>query len=195
MTLWNLLIVVCFAVLYFGLGLVFGQLRRLRDEIRIHYSDREFPDPEAEPVDPLEEREPVPEQKPPPVVFPEETLQIVRQDLANVQSRILSAVNAIPSRLAPELEGLHRQLQADVESLYRQMQYLERNLTRVGRGGGGGGSSDGGGGDTASGEDRYSEARLLLANGVDEDRVIEKTGLTVEEVSLLRKLAMDPERA
>ncbi|MBF0610533.1 MAG: hypothetical protein G8345_08385 [Magnetococcales bacterium] len=193
MNLWNLLIVLCFVVLYVGLGLVFDQMRRLRDELRVHFAEKKFPDPLSEgDEDPLDEREDKEDPRLDSPSFPEETLHVLRQELANAQSRILTAINAVPARLAPELEGLHRQLQADVEAIYRQMQFMERNLSRVGRSSP---TSEPSSPLDSPAEDRYTEARLLLANGMDEDRVIEKTGLTVEEVSLLKKLAMDPDRS
>lgn len=169
MTFWNFLVVLCFALLYAGLVLVFLQLRRLRDEIRIHHATTKFPEPAFEaPPAPRPSREGVDEGE-----EEGECTRTVRQGLMEVRAQLLALQEGlreeIPAQILPELEAIQRQLS-----------YVAHSAATAGVVGGGGGAQDN--------ETAYREARLLLANGVDEDRVVDETGLTVEEVSLLRRL-------
>ncbi|MBF0178812.1 MAG: hypothetical protein HQM03_02170 [Magnetococcales bacterium] len=156
MNIWNLMVVVCFGTLYLALTLVFLQIQKLREELKLSRAE-----PEVESLDPTE------------------YMSMIRREIAAFEERFESAISAIPEQLRKDLQGI----QADLRFLSRPM-----------AGGTMGKMSDvmvGGGGSNMS--DAYREARLLLANGVDEERVINETGLAVEEVSLLKRLGRNPD--
>lgn len=207
-SLWNLLVVVCFALLYWAVAMVFLQLRRLRDELKVQHTPSRFPEMDQE----GEERE---EPPPPPAMDPR-LLHAVVQDA--VQKSMQHALEDFPVPSAPARESdLNREvvrelirrefsalekkleeltssvstdLQREIGTLQREMRYLERALNAL--------NAPPATANRAMGEppaspkdEAYREARLLLSNGVDEERVIEETGLSVEEVSLLKRLSQD----
>ncbi len=150
MTIWNLLVVVCFITLYFAVFLVFIQVQKLRDELKAARAE-----PDVEPFEPAE------------------YIGAIRRELSSLEGRIDHSLRAIPEQLKTELQSL----QAD-------MQYL----VRPGSGGTFNKPSETNSSGQSNMSDAYREARLLLANGVDEERVISETGLAVEEVSLLKRI-------
>lgn len=151
MTIWNLLVVICFVALYLAVSLVFLQVQKLREELKSGIRPSE---PEMEPMD------------------PSELLIGVRREIAALEERLEAGMRAIPE-----------QLQGDLRAIQADLRFL-------GRPSGGGvsmaKSNDASGPSNMS--DTYREARLLLSNGVDEERVVNETGLTVEEVSLLKRI-------
>ncbi|MBF0418996.1 MAG: hypothetical protein HQL78_02395 [Magnetococcales bacterium] len=163
MNYWNILIILCFFILYMGLALVFGQLRGLRDDLA--RLTREV----AASRDPVEE---------------DEGEGAVDRGIVELQRRLqqlgvelLNAMDRLPKTMHDELDAI----QGEIRLLGRSMTPMNMNL---GMGAGRGAEVDEGNKTNA-----YREARLLLANNVDEERVIVETGLTVEEVSLLKRMA------
>lgn len=181
MTFWNLLVVLCFAVLYAGLVLVFLQLRRLRDEIRIHHTDNTFPEPSFGGLPPhpaLREGE---QDR---LESVQQGLEELGQGLLEVGQGLVEVRNQLHALRSGMLESLAAQLQPEFDAIQRQLNYLAHQPAA---GGAGLGSA------SAGAQDRdaaYQNARMLLANGVDEDRVVDETGLAMEEVSLLKRLMM-----
>ncbi|MBF0270527.1 MAG: hypothetical protein HQL98_00435 [Magnetococcales bacterium] len=117
-----------------------------------------------------------------PDVEPVDTLECVntvRREIANLEERLDSAIRAIPEQLQKDLQGI----QSDLRFMARPG---PGSGNMMNMGGHGSKLSENNG--PASMSDAYREARLLLANGVDEDRVVNETGLAVEEVSLLKRL-------
>ncbi|ABK45527.1 hypothetical protein Mmc1_3036 [Magnetococcus marinus MC-1] len=177
MSLWNLLVVVCFAVLYMGMMLIFSQLRQLRgdlravepgmddDRISMVESEVMMDDPVPAPVMGMD----------PAVVMAEgrEQTEIILEELAGVEDRILRTV-----------EGLPEQIQSGLDALQKELRYLDRGMPSQHHH-----EPQSSNHSQGAKPDAYREAKLLLSNGVDEERVIEETGLTVEEVSLLKRLS------
>ncbi|MBF0628292.1 MAG: hypothetical protein HQL91_08720 [Magnetococcales bacterium] len=160
MNIWNLLVVVCFIALYLAVSLVFIQVQKLRDELKASRAE-----PDVEPVDAAE------------------CVNTIRREIANLEERLESAVRAIP-------EQIHKDLQKEMQGIQNDLRYLSRpGPVGMNMGGVvGHGSKLSENGSPVNMADAYREARLLLANGVDEDRVVNETGLAVEEVSLLKRL-------
>ncbi len=152
MNYWNLLIVVCFAVLYMGLVVVFTQLRRMRNEMKTYHDNLH-----AQQADPNSDHRAYAE--------------MVRRQLAIIEVQL-----GIQTRMVGE------RLQGELQAIQREMRFLNRPV------------HDGGGRaslhptETRSRESTYREAQLLLSNGVNEDRVISETGLSEEEVRLLKRI-------
>lgn len=161
---WGLLLVVlCFAVLYLGVVMVFMQIRGLRDELKIQNSPSHFPDPTLGDRDNDRDEE------------LDERLSALQRDLMRFQENI-----------SQELETIPGQLQSDLEAIHRQLRYLDRSLSMlIGVQGAPASPSEMASRDR---EDAHSEAKRLLQNGVPEERVIDQTGLSVEEVSLIRRM-------
>ncbi len=155
MNYWNLLVVLCFVVLYLGIALVFIQLRRLRDDL--------------------------------------EGLELgMRESGSGNTGGSRECAERIQQSMLSMEENLHNRSRIMFEDLREELDAIRSDLRFMGQSGGGGGirgnviaESTG----NSSKSDAYREARLLLANGVDEERVITETGLTVEEVSLLKRIA------
>ncbi|MEG3640141.1 hypothetical protein [Magnetococcus sp. PR-3] len=174
MSLWNLLVVVCFAILYMGMVLIFSQLKQLRGDLRAvgpALDDEDMALVETEVM--MEDPVPAPVGVDPSVVVAEnrEQTEIILEELAGVEDRILRTV-----------EGLPDQVQSGMEDLQKELRYLDRGMpTQV--------EASTAAQPASAKPDAYREAKLLLSNGVDEERVIEETGLTVEEVSLLKRLS------
>ncbi|MEO5363779.1 MAG: hypothetical protein H7838_09185 [Magnetococcus sp. DMHC-8] len=151
MNYWNLLIVVCFAVLYMGLVVVFTQLRRMRNEMKTYHDNLQ-----AQQADPNADHRAYAE--------------MIRRQLAIIEVQL-----GIQTRMVGE------RLQGELQAIQREMRFLTR-------------PTDGSGrnpihpAETRSRESTYREAQLLLSNGVNEDRVISETGLTEEEVRLLKRI-------
>ncbi|MBF0400885.1 MAG: hypothetical protein HQL80_01835 [Magnetococcales bacterium] len=155
MSYWNLLIVICFAVLYMGLVLVFAQLRRMRNEVKEYHDHIQ-----AQHADPNSDHRAYAE--------------MIRRQLAIIEVQL-----GIQTRMVGE------RLQGELQAIQREMRYLNRP-THDGEGGGRAGNihpSEG-----RSRENTYREAQLLLSNGVNEERVIIETGLSEEEVRLLKRI-------
>ncbi|MBF0160835.1 MAG: hypothetical protein HQL88_00975 [Magnetococcales bacterium] len=152
MNYWNLLIVVCFAVLYMGLVVVFAQLRRMRHEMKEHH-------------------EQLLTQQTDPNTDHRAYAEMIRRQLAIIEVQL-----GIQTRMVGE------RLQGELQAIQREMRFLNRP------------THDGGGRaplhptESRSREHTYREAQLLLSNGVNEERVIAETGLTEEEVRLLKRL-------
>ncbi|MBF0424249.1 MAG: hypothetical protein HQL66_00290 [Magnetococcales bacterium] len=163
MTLWNLIVVVCLMLLYMGIGVVFFQVRRLRDEIRASAERNEPVAVEHEPEWDAQK-------------IADGVVEPILQELGAMEEKIMRDMAELPKRFGEELEEIRR----EVQFLQRPNQVVMNAPTAESRSGG-------------SKRDAYREAKLLLTNGVDEERVIEETGLTVEEVSLLKRLS-SPER-
>ncbi|MBF0108498.1 MAG: hypothetical protein HQL76_04930 [Magnetococcales bacterium] len=94
-------------------------------------------------------------------------------------TELLDAMDKLPKAFRDDLNAI----QGEINQLHRSMGTLNMGM---------GGGRSGGDGDDAAKSNTYREARLLLANNVDEERVIQETGLTVEEVSLLKRIANKP---
>ncbi len=161
MTYWNIIVIVCFFILYLGLTLVFGQLRGLREDIaRLNR--------EMAPKEPVENNDGA-------------VLQLHGR-LQQLGTELLDAVEALPKTFREDLNAIQNEL----NQLHRSVGAMNLSMNSVGRGGGNSDTDD------SSKTNAYREARLLLANNVDEERVIQETGLTVEEVSLLKRIANKP---
>ncbi|MBF0134920.1 MAG: hypothetical protein H7833_07090 [Magnetococcus sp. DMHC-1] len=164
MTLWNLIVVLCLMLLYMGIGFIFLQIRRLREEIK---SSAERSSPVVTDAEPALDPQKVAD---------------------GIVEPILQELGAMEDKLLQEMTGLSKQFGGELDEIRREMQFMQRSSpssnntssTEVRNG--------------AGKRDAYREAKLLLTNGVDEERVIEETGLTVEEVSLLKRLS-NPDRA
>ncbi|MEO5377967.1 MAG: hypothetical protein H7832_09340 [Magnetococcus sp. DMHC-6] len=159
MTAWNLIIVLCFSVLYMGIALVYVQLRRLRDEMRLRTLE-----PKKEEVE-VEE------------FGSRQCAETILRRLTSTEERLNNTLQAIEAHLQPELEAIrvdlgslsrHTQQSVNIHHVEAPIQASSTQGNKV---------------------DAYREARLLLSNGVDEDRVVDETGLTVEEVSLLKRMS------
>ncbi|MEO5352976.1 MAG: hypothetical protein H7835_07165 [Magnetococcus sp. XQGC-1] len=152
MNYWNLLIVVCFVVLYMGLVLIFSQLRRIRNDIK-------------------EQNDLIQAQQTDPNSDHRAYAEMIRRQLAIIEVQL-----GIQTRMVGE------RLQGELQAIQREMRYLNR-------------PAEGGVSrpplhptDNRSRENTYREAQLLLSNGVNEDRVIAETGLSEEEVRLLKRI-------
>ncbi|MBF0286131.1 MAG: DUF2802 domain-containing protein, partial [Magnetococcales bacterium] len=114
-----------------------------------------------------------------------EIASVVRREVDGLRKHMEVMVEAVPGSIQPELEALRRELR-----------YLERALAQpvapppalppMQRGREMLPSSP-----PPDSDDPYEKARQLLARGEDEERVIEETGLSVEEVSLLMRLIQE----
>ncbi|MBF0455621.1 MAG: hypothetical protein HQL72_12500 [Magnetococcales bacterium] len=155
---WNLLVVLCFVILYLGVALVFVQLRRLRDELH-HLST----------LNATEEK---------PADDSRTCAEIILRRLTSFETNMTTTLEAIPAHLKSDLESIQGELRflAQPSSGGMSNNAMERQ------------SSSRGGGGSGKDSDAYREARLLLVNGVDEERVVSETGLAVEEVSLLKRM-------
>ena len=153
MTFWNLIVVLCFLVLYLGVVLVFAQLRRLREEIHQRNGQQQQG---------------------------ERDFEVLASTLTENMQRELASWG---DHLVTRMEKISQQIQGDLDAVRADMRFRDRSSS-------GGMSKTIQESDlTVEKEDAYREARLLLSNGVDEERVINETGLTVEEVSLLKRIA------
>ncbi|MBF0423927.1 MAG: hypothetical protein HQL73_13150 [Magnetococcales bacterium] len=160
MTYWNIIVVFCFFVLYMGLALVFGQLRSLREDVaRLTREVIASRDP-GEDEEEGEERSAVMD---------------LHRRVQQLGTELLDAMDKLP-----------RTVHGELESIQSEIRLLSRSMTPMNVGVG---SVRGGDNEEAYKTNAYREARLLLANDVDEERVIAETGLTVEEVSLLKRMA------
>lgn len=154
MDYWNLLIVICFAVLYMGLVFVFTQLRRMRDEVKAYHDQ-------------------IQEQQADPNTDHRAYAEMIRRQLAIIEVQL-----GIQTRMVGE------RLQGELQAIQREMRFLNRPThDNVG-----GGRAAAHPGDNRSRESTYREAQLLLSNGVNEERVITETGLSEEEVRLLKRI-------
>lgn len=162
-SLWNLLVVLCFVILYLTVALVFVQVRRLRDDI-LHLAALNAAAPVADEKD----------------------------DSRTCAELILRRLTSFELNMTTTLEAIPSQLKSDLDSIYGELRFLAQsnNSGNISSKQSDGQGSMRGGGSSNHGQesDAYREARLLLANGVDEERVVNETGLTVEEVSLLKRM-------
>ncbi|MBF0175611.1 MAG: hypothetical protein HQL63_02000 [Magnetococcales bacterium] len=163
MTLWNFLVILCLMLLYMGIGIIFLQIRRLREDVKAA-AER------AAPV--LRESEPELD----PQKVADGIVEPILQELGAMEDKLVHEMSGLPKRFSEELEGIRREVQF-MQQRSNPMPTNTGNEVRDGPGK----------------RDAYREAKLLLTNGVDEERVIEETGLTVEEVSLLKRLS-NPDR-
>ncbi|MBF0590000.1 MAG: hypothetical protein HQL53_12840 [Magnetococcales bacterium] len=121
----------------------------------------------------------------------QEYLEALIRGVRLVERKVDDVLAMTPEQVLPELGEIKRRLgdmdrsaqhhQAQQPTPQSQMNMNISSMSHQDRGGRSADSSSGKG-------DAYREARLLLANGVDEERVINETGLTVEEVSLLKRI-------
>ncbi|MBF0187824.1 MAG: hypothetical protein HQL50_07850 [Magnetococcales bacterium] len=172
MTVWNMVMILCLAILYLGTTLVYLQIRKLRDELRSIQQATHSNDPALDRASAEESAR--------------GCAEAVIREVSSLEKRLTRTMEDVAGKILPELQDIQRELR-----------YLERGGNSSGSGGMMGSSASALGGEESSNRgksDSYHEARLLLANGVDEEQVIEQTGLTVEEVSLLKRLSdQDPE--
>ena len=154
MNYWNLLVVLCFLVLYLGVALVFLQLRRLREEMEARGARQE-------------------------TVVQQPTGGFDGQECAE---RIEQSLRVVEERLNGRFKALSGEMRSELDAVRGDMRFM-------GPPGGHLGSGATVGNAAGFKSDAYREARLLLANGIDEEQVITETGLTVEEVSLLKRIA------
>lgn len=102
--------------------------------------------------------------------------QVLRKEIRLLGERVLSELEADEQRRSTELDILHQRLQGlDL----RLDKILGADVSRFTHGASAHTGGDG---------DPHQKAKLLLSNGVPEERVIDETGLSVEDVSLLRSL-------
>ncbi len=154
---WNLLVVLCFVILYLGVALVFVQLRRFRDEMH------QLAAQNAAAANKTEDESP-------------SCAEVILRRLTSFELNMTTTLETIPVKL-----------KADLDSIQGELRFLAQPQAA----GVSAPPSDNHGGIRGAGNhdsDAYREARLLLANGVDEERVVNETGLTVEEVSLLKRM-------
>lgn len=184
MTMWNLFVILCFGLLYLGLVFVHLQLRRLRDDIRLSVSPENFPKPdEAPPPPPLDVD-----------ALRADLQEDLREELSGLQNRLVSRVSSVESRLHGDMDLMQQQL----EGIDARLEQGAVSKPPAG-GGVGGGYASAGVSPSAVPEqpqdrDNYREAKLLLANGVEEEQVMQETGLSMEEVSLLNRLTSENKR-
>ncbi|MBF0439177.1 MAG: hypothetical protein HQL93_08645 [Magnetococcales bacterium] len=98
----------------------------------------------------------------------------LRREMAAMEGRLEKALHTLSEQMQPELKGIHDEIRYMVRPGNNMNTSHHTNMADN--------SSP------SSMSDAYREARLLLANGVDEERVVNETGLTVEEVSLLKRI-------
>lgn len=158
---WNLLVVLCFVILYLGIALVFVQLRKLRDDLHHHSVAKAATAADSE-------------------------------DKSRACAEVvLRRLTSFETHMSHSMEEMPKQLKNELSAIQNELRYLAQSAP-IGMGGTsrmeGGGLRTAGGG-SGSESDAYREARLLLSNGVDEERVVKETGLTVEEVSLLKRMS------
>ncbi|MEO5328510.1 MAG: hypothetical protein H7829_09710 [Magnetococcus sp. THC-1_WYH] len=168
MTVWNLLVVLCFFVIYLGIAVIFRQLRGIRDEM-VRLTREVASRGQDTDDDHGNDRN-------------DRAIFELRSRLQQLGTEMLDAMEALPKVMRNDLDGIA----GEIRMLQRSIGPMGMNMG-MGMGMGMGGVRD------AKDEESfkanaYREARLLLANGVDEDRVIAETGLTVEEVSLLKRM-------
>ena len=180
MSLWNLLVVLCFVILYLGLALVFSQLRHLRDELKIRDNDSSEPETSfqfAQSTARSDEAN----------AAIQNGIQQIAHDIADLRAAMEHSLNAVPRQIQTEFQAIRTKIEY-IE--HRQDQFLDRIETTTAHPSSAPPPSSGSGSTPQQDnkEDAYREAKLLLANGVTEERVIAETGLTVEEVSLLKRL-------
>lgn len=158
MTFWNLLVTLCFFVLYLGIALVFVQLRGLREDTSRLLKEVA----NKEPVEEVDDR----------------AIRELHVRLQQLGTELLEAMDKLP-----------KSMRSDLEAIQGELRLLNRPVMSpmMGMSGGRGGDNE-----ESFKTNAYREARLLLSNNVDEERVIEETGLTVEEVSLLKRIANKP---
>jgi hypothetical protein len=154
---WNLLVVLCFVILYLGVALVFLQLRRFREEMH------QFAASSAAAKKPEDDDSP-------------NCAEVILRRLTSFELNMNTSLDGIPAQLKKDLDSI----QGELRFLAQPSSISSNNPPAENQGGIRGG--------TGHDSDAYREARLLLANGVDEERVVNETGLTVEEVSLLKRM-------
>jgi hypothetical protein len=175
MDLWNLLVILCFFVLYLGISLVFSQVRRLRDELKLQYTETKFPDPRESALSFAQAAD--------------------KAEMDRLADQLLTGQRKIRQDLSAQLSDDLKPILSKLEYIeHRQNQIWDRieTTTAIGHVPSGGMLTKGETGTERTKEEAYREAKLLLANGVSEERVIVETGLTVEEVSLLKRLQQKP---
>ncbi|HAT51435.1 MAG: hypothetical protein HQL07_04300 [Nitrospirae bacterium] len=166
MTVWNLLVILCFFVIYLGIAVIFRQLRGIREEMVRLTREVASRGQDTDDDDGNDRND--------------RAIFELRSRLQQLGTEMLEAMEALPKVMRNDLDGIV----GEIRMLQRSIGPMGMNM---GMGVGMGGVRD------AKDEESfkanaYHEARLLLANGVDEDRVIAETGLTVEEVSLLKRM-------
>ncbi|MBF0195968.1 MAG: hypothetical protein HQL71_15525 [Magnetococcales bacterium] len=154
---WNLLVVLCFVILYLGVALVFVQLRRFRDEMHQLAAQNAAA-----------------------AIVPED-------DSPNCAEVILRRLTSFELNMNTTIETIPAQIKTDLESIRAELRFLAQPQA-VSVSSPSSDNQSGMRGGNSQDSDAYREARLLLANGVDEERVVNETGLTVEEVSLLKRM-------
>ncbi|WP_130471701.1 hypothetical protein [Candidatus Magnetaquicoccus inordinatus] len=152
MSYWNLLVVVCFGVLYMGLVVIFSQLRRMRNEMKEFQNTLQTmqADPNAD---------------------HRAYAEMIRRQLAIIEVQL-----GIQTRMVGE------RLQGELQAIQREMRFMSRPGHDTP------GHNPLHAAESRSRENTYREAQLLLSNGVNEERVISETGLTEEEVRLLKRI-------
>ncbi|MBF0124736.1 MAG: hypothetical protein HQL60_05305 [Magnetococcales bacterium] len=180
MTIWNFLVIVCFIVLYMGVALVFLQVRRLQDEWRVERDRaleqqqqpatvccdaRQLVEPLLQEVESIGER------------CSSAVGEASKQGSAAVLGRIIERINALEERLLVDIENIPDRIKPEFDELRSGIRLFARQE-----------GSDHGAPPVLGFDDAYREARLLLGHGVDEEHVSSSTGLTVEEVGLIKSM-------
>ncbi|HIJ85869.1 MAG TPA: hypothetical protein HPQ00_16930, partial [Magnetococcales bacterium] len=136
---WNLLVVLCFFVLYLGIAVVFRQLRGLRDDMSRLGKE------------------------------------MAAREIPEVDDRAIKALHVRLQQLGTELldtmEKIPKTMQHDLEAIQGEIRMINRSMVPM-MGMGMGSSARGGDNEESFKANAYREARLLLANNVDEDRDI-----------------------
>ena len=180
MTVWNLIIILCLAILYLAVVVVFLQIRRLREEIYANVFatpiSRETVPPLFESHDRtdeiLSEIRDLGELKNLRDLYQLNELKELKS-LSSLEGRILAACATIPEQMRPEFEKILEEIQSLSMGSgpavgTAQLPITATQKKRTGDG------------------DAYDAARLLLSHGVDEEQVMAETGLSSEEVNLLK---------
>ncbi|MBF0623096.1 MAG: hypothetical protein HQL54_14355 [Magnetococcales bacterium] len=195
MTIWNVLLVLCFFVLYLGVSLVYFQVRKLRDEMRSQGRSL------AQAFQQLHEHQ---QQMSTMIHLAERSAGSgvdSKQITESVLEGVVGEISALEEKCHGALEGVSGKVMPELQEIRREIRYMEQAPFMGNRSGGHGHISSGKGHGVIDSDplsmsdggvaknDAYESARLLLSNGVDEEQVIDQTGLTVEEVSLLKRLS------
>lgn len=162
MDYWNLLVVLCFAVLYLGLSVLFVRLRRMQHDMKDYHAQL---------------HEQLRGQQPDASVVAQACADLVGRQLALVEQRIelqirVAGSASLGQQLSAMEERMGHQIQVMGDRLLGDLHMIQGDMRLFSRQ-----------------DDAYREARLLLSHGIDEERVAAETGRTMEEIRLLKRVS------
>ncbi|MBF0159789.1 MAG: hypothetical protein HQL58_09710 [Magnetococcales bacterium] len=185
MTIWNFLVILCFIILYMAIALVFLQIRRLQDEWRLERDkNRDLSQTDAfrceaeQLIGPLlQKMESMNESQQ--RLTNELMNESVQKGVAFVVERAVARIDTLEQRLLVDINQVPERMKSEFEELRSGIRLLARHD-----------NSDHNVAPIIDTSDSYREARLLLSHGVDEEHVSSGTGLTMEEVGLIKSMLL-----